>query len=177
MNIEIRQSTRAFGLSIVAAFALAGCSAADSADPAPKASASEKAGAGEEEIAVVMEMVDAWNNNDWEKVVDLFADDGVLHSMMIEPITGKESIRARINHMGEGLETITLHIKNIGVGGDVVFIERVDDFVYNGHSGQVPVAGVIEIVDGKVKVWREYYDRAELLREMGVAVDFDSEAR
>ncbi|MEX6633380.1 limonene-1,2-epoxide hydrolase family protein [Hyphococcus lacteus] len=171
MNITIRRPARALGLSLAASLALVGCSAAGDV----KAASSD--GAGEEEIAVVMDMVDAWNNTDWEKVVDLFADDGVLHSMMIDPITGKESIRARINHMGEGLESITLHIKNIGVGGNVVFIERVDEFVYNGHAGEVPVAGVIEIVDGKVKVWREYYDRDELLSEMGVAVDFDSEAR
>lgn len=133
--------------------------------------------AGEAEIAVVMEMVQAWNNEDWAKVVDLFADDGVLHSMMIEPIVGKESIRNRINHMGAGIDSITLHVKNIAYSGEVVFIERVDEFVYKGHAGAVPVAGVIEIRGGKVKEWREYYDRAELLEAMGVTVDFDSEAR
>ncbi len=159
------------GLVLAAAITLASCA------PAGEAQSASAGKAGEAEIAVVMDMVDAWNRQDWEKVVDLFADDGVLHSMMIEPIAGKESIRNRINHMGEGLESITLHVKNIGVGGDVVFIERVDEFVYKGHAGAVPVAGVIEIVDGHVKIWREYYDRNELLEAMGVTVDFDAEAR
>ncbi|MEO8115198.1 MAG: nuclear transport factor 2 family protein, partial [Phenylobacterium sp.] len=54
-------------------------------------------------IAVVKEMVGAWNARDWQKVVDLFADDGVLHSMMVEPVVGKKSIDARIKHMGSGI--------------------------------------------------------------------------
>lgn len=159
------------GLALSAVLVLASCAPAGEAQSAPAGKA------GDAEIAVVMDMVDAWNKQDWEKVVDLFADDGVLHSMMIEPIAGKESIRNMINHMGEGIESIHLTVKNIGVGGDVVFIERVDEFVYKGHAGAVPVAGVIEIEDGRVKVWREYYDRNELLEAMGVKVDFDAEAR
>jgi len=158
-------------------FAFAAATSAVVFAPSVEAKSAPKTGAGEAEIAVVMEMVDAWNAKDWTKVVDLFADDGVLHSMMIEPIVGKESIRTRINHMGDGLESITLNVKNIGVGGNVVFIERVDEFVYKGHAGAVPVAGVIEIKDGHVQVWREYYDRNELLEAMGVKVDFDAEAR
>ena len=131
----------------------------------------------QEKIAVVMEMVEAWNTLDWQGVVDLFADEGVLHSMMVEPIEGREAIGERIMHLGEGTESITLNIKHIGVIDGVVFIERVDEFVFNGHAGKVPVVGVLEIEEGRVKVWREYYDRQELLEAMGLAEDFDDDAR
>jgi len=30
------------------------------------------------------------------------------------------------------------------------------------------VVGVLEVEGGRIKVWREYYDYAQLLREMGV---------
>ncbi len=128
-------------------------------------------------VELVMEMVEAWNTQDWAKVVDLFADDGSLHSMMVDPIVGKAALTARITHIGEGIDEITLNVRNIGVVGEVVFIERVDEFVYNGHAGSVPVVGVIEIENGEIKEWREYYDRAELLEAMGVKTDFDSDAR
>ncbi|WP_284734446.1 SgcJ/EcaC family oxidoreductase [Sphingosinicella terrae] len=123
----------------------------------------------DQKIAVVRKMIDAWNRRDWQLVGDLFAHDGVLHSMMIEPVRGREAIATRIEGLGAGIDSITLHIVNIGVVGDVVVIERVDEFVYNGHAGKVPVVGVLEIEDNKVKAWREYYDRAQLLGEMGVA--------
>ena len=124
---------------------------------------------GEQKIAVVRKMIDAWNRRDWQLVGDLFAEDGVLHSMMIDPVNGRDAIATRINALGAGIDSITLHIANIGIVGDVVVIERVDEFVYNGHPGKVPVVGVLEIEDEKVKAWREYYDRAQLLGEMGVA--------
>jgi len=131
----------------------------------------------EEKLAVANEMIQAWNDMDWDKVVNLFAEDGVLHSVMIDPIVGRESLEKRMQHMGEGLEEIELKIQHLGVIDGVVFMERIDDFTYNGHEGEVPVVGVVEIEDGKVQEWREYYDRAELLEAMGVETDFDSEAR
>lgn len=131
--------------------------------------AQEREVAKDPRIAVVEDMIHAWNVRDWKKVGDLFAEDGVLHSMMIEPVQGRAQIAARIEALGAGIDSITLHIHNIGVVGNVVVIERTDEFVYNGHHGKVPVVGILEIENGKVKAWREYYDRAQLLAQMGVA--------
>ncbi|WP_417498105.1 nuclear transport factor 2 family protein [Maricaulis sp.] len=128
-------------------------------------------------IAVVMDMVDAWNTRDWDRVTNLFAEDGSLHSMMVEPVVGREAIGARIGHLGAGIETITLHIHHVGLVDDVIFVERTDQFVYNGHAGSVPVVGVIEVEDGLITEWREYYDRAELLEALGLTTDFDSAGR
>ena len=121
---------------------------------------------------VVQTMIDAWDHCDWKKVTDLFTDDGVLHSMMLEPIVGKEAIGKRIDLLGAGTESITLNIHNIAVTGNTVFIERTDEFVFNGHAGKVPVVGVLEVEGDKIKVWREYYDRAELVAAMGLEKDF-----
>jgi limonene-1,2-epoxide hydrolase len=123
-------------------------------------------------VAVVERMIDAWNTRNWPLVAALFTEDGVLHSMMIEPVVGRKAIDARISAMGAGISQITLNIKNIGRVGDVVFVERVDSFTYNGHKGQVPVVGVLEVEGDKIKVWREYYDRAELVAAMGLKEDF-----
>lgn len=122
--------------------------------------------------AVVQKMIDAWDTRDWKLVTDLFTDDGVLHSMMLEPIVGKANIGKRVGLLGAGLETITLHIHNMSVTGNTVFIERTDDFVFNGHHGKVPVVGVLEVKGDKIKAWREYYDRAELVAAMGLKDDF-----
>lgn len=163
----------------IAAIALATAACADGAgDANAGAATAEFAPNGDrEKVAVVMEMVDAWNRQDWERVVNLFAEDGVLHSMMVDPIVGRESIGARIYHIAEGIEEITLNVKHVGVVDDVVFVERVDEFTYYGHAGSVPVVGVIEIENGLIKEWREYYDRRELLEAMGLETDFDAEAR
>ena len=160
------------GLSLSAlalgGFGLSGCASV----AGPTGSTQSASMAQDPDIAVVQEMITAWNEMDWDGVADLFTEDGVLHSMMIDPVVGRETIRPRILGLGEGIESITLNIKHIGKIDDVVVIERVDEFVYNGHYGKVPVVGVLEIEGDKVKVWREYYDRAELLEAMGLEEDF-----
>ncbi|MEQ8751423.1 MAG: nuclear transport factor 2 family protein, partial [Amphiplicatus sp.] len=66
-------------------------------------------------LAAAKEMADAWRDRDWRKVGDLFAEDGVLHSMMVEPVAGREQIYARIAAMGKGIERILLDISHMGV--------------------------------------------------------------
>jgi limonene-1,2-epoxide hydrolase len=122
-----------------------------------------------QKLAVAKEMIDAWKTANWRKVGDLFADDGVLWSMMIEPVKGREAIYKRIAALGAGApDGVVLDVAHMGVIDGLVFIERVDRFTYNGRKGTTPVVGILDIRNGKVQEWREYYDRATLLHEMGV---------
>ncbi len=139
---------------------------------ATPAFAQEKKMSTDPKIAVVEKMIDAWNTRNWQLVGDLFAEDGVLHSMMIEPVVGRSAIASRINGMGAGISEITLDIQRIGRVGDAVIIERVDRFTYKGHKGEVPVVGVLTVEGDHVKVWREYYDRSQLVAAMGLKEDF-----
>jgi len=116
----------------------------------------------EEKLATAQKMVDAWNRLDWEAVYALFSPDAVMHSMMMEPIVGREAIRQRFTGFTPGLERIELQLAHMGIVDDVVVMERVDDFVYKGKHSRVPVAGVLEINNGFVTEWREYYDHAML---------------
>ena len=142
---------------LIAVLALAACQPSDTANQAKVDAA---------KLEVAQEMVQAWNDQNWDRVYGLFAEDGVLHSVMVEPVVGRENIRARLGRLEAGIERIELQILNSGVINDVVVLERVDDFVYNGEHGRVPVVGVLEIVDGEVKVWREYYDHATLVEAL-----------
>lgn len=121
-----------------------------------------------EKVAVVQAILDAWSAEDWDRVEALFAPHGVLQSVMTEAIVGREAFAERVRLLSVGLERIKLHIKAIGVIDGRVFVERVDDFDTNGHHGEVPVVGVLSVENGMVTEWLEYYDRATLLRGMGI---------
>ncbi len=123
-------------------------------------------------VAVVMKMIAAWDARDADAISDLFTEDGVLHSMMIDPIKGRENIRPRIKFLVDNATEMHIQPSNIAVTGNTVFVERTDSFTFKGHKGSVPVVGVLEIRDGRVAEWREYYDRKELLEAMGVGEDF-----
>ncbi|MFC3069189.1 nuclear transport factor 2 family protein [Phenylobacterium soli] len=131
----------------------------------------------EQKIAKGREMAEAWRVMDWRKVADMFTPDGVLHSMMVEPVVGREAVYKRVSGLGDGLESITLNIHHMGVIDGVLYMERTDEFVIRGRPGSAPVVGVLEFEGELIKVWREYYDRAHLLKAMGLTEDFDAKTR
>jgi len=131
----------------------------------------------EQKIAAGREMAAAWKARDWRKVADMFTPDGVLHSMMVEPIVGREAVYKRVSGLGEGLESITLNISHMGVIDGILYMERVDEFVIRGRAGSAPVMGVLEFDGPLISIWREYYDRAHLLKNMGLVEDFDQKTR
>jgi len=131
----------------------------------------------EQKIAVGREMAAAWKAMDWRKVADMFTPDGVLHSMMVEPVVGREAVYKRVAGLADGLEQITLQLHHIGVVDGLLFMERTDEFTIRGKAGSAPVVGVLEFEGGLIKVWREYYDRAHLLKNMGLVEDFDAKTR
>lgn len=122
----------------------------------------------EEKLDLARRMVHAWDTMDWDGVIDLFDDDGVLHSVMQDPVVGREAIAERIHGLGAICQRITLHIKAMGVIDGRVFLQRVDDFdSVSGSHGEVPVVGILSMAGGKVTEWLEYYDRATLLAGIG----------
>lgn len=157
-------------LTLVLAIALPAVGAASPVAAAPKAK--EKTMVEDEKVAVVRRMIAMWDARDGDGIADMFTEDGVLHSMMIEPIRGRENIRPRMKFLVDNATHMHINVRNIGRVGDVVFLERFDEFTFQGHSGKVPVVGVLEVRDGKVSEWREYYDRKELLEAMGQKADF-----
>lgn len=123
-------------------------------------------------LEVVRDMVAAWNRQDWAAIVALFAEDGVLHSVMSAPVVGRPAIGQRLAVLAEGLEAIELQVRSLGVIDGRVFLERLDVFDTNGHHGEVPVVGVLTLGDDGIQEWLEYYDRPTLLAGMGLTSDF-----
>jgi len=128
-------------------------------------------------IEVGQAMIAAWNAMDWDAAAALMTEDTVLHSMMVEPIVGRDAVHKRISGLGALADSIELIVHNMGVINGTLYMERLDTFVCKGKPGSAPVCGALEFEGDKIKVWREYYDRHHLLSEMGVIEDFDAATR
>ena len=123
----------------------------------------------DERLAVAQAMLDAYENLDWDAAANLIADDGVIHYAEKDPMVGPDAMRAHTSRIGSLLTAVDFDIRNIGVVNGVVMIERHDVIEFNGHKGRVPVFGSMEIEDGKIKVWREYFDHNQMMAAMGLA--------
>ena len=124
----------------------------------------------EQKIATFRAMEDAWQAKQWRRGADLFAPDGVLQSMMLEPLVGREVFFERMVRMERPNKIVRMHIHHIGVIDGRVFAERTDELIVDGVSRNVPVVGVMEFDGPLIAAWREYYDRNQLLLARGEAV-------
>ena len=50
--------------------------------------------------------------------------------------------------------------------GDIVIAERLDRTEAGDKSVDLPCTGVFEMKDGKIKVWRDYFDMATFTAAM-----------
>ncbi|GAA0965475.1 nuclear transport factor 2 family protein [Actinocorallia libanotica] len=131
----------------------------------------------DDKLAAARDMVAAWNAQDWAGITAMFAPDGLLHSVMQEPLRGREAIAERLGHLAVGLTHLELQVRALGVIDGRVFLERRDVFDSGHGRTEVPVVGVLSYTaDGLVSEWLEYYDRATLLAGLGrtAATDFDT---
>ncbi|HTK98817.1 MAG TPA: limonene-1,2-epoxide hydrolase family protein [Pseudomonadales bacterium] len=121
----------------------------------------------ETSLGVARSMIDAWRVLDWDRVANLFTDDGVLQVVPLKPYTGRAAIKAHLDQIASGIERLDFKIRHLNAIGHIVLFERSDEFVYKGRTASVPVVGVMEISDGHVKAWREYMDLATMTKAMG----------
>jgi limonene-1,2-epoxide hydrolase len=112
---------------------------------------------------IVRDFCDAWKALDIDAIVDAFTDDAVYHNIPMDPLEGKDAIRAFLEGLGAMMTAAEFRIGNLAVNGDVVLTERVDSFTTPaGKEVGVPVMGVFEIRDGKIAAWRDYFDMGQM---------------
>ncbi|MFN4354477.1 limonene-1,2-epoxide hydrolase family protein [Parvibaculum sp.] len=109
---------------------------------------------------VIRDFVDAWPRLDVKKIVGFFAEDGVYHNMMLEPVKGREALTGFIGGFVNGWSDVKWELLNISSSGSIVFAERVDRMKVGGKPVALPCCGVFEMEGGKIKVWRDYFDLA-----------------
>lgn len=120
-----------------------------------------------EKIALFHKVAAAWEGKQWRTVADMMTPEAVLHSMMLDPVVGRETIYKRMSGMSPANKQVKLHIGRLGVIDGAVVVERRDEIIVDGVSRSVSVVGILEFDGPLISEWREYYDRAQLLRAQG----------
>ena len=66
---------------------------------------------------------------------------------------------------GFGMHALVVDIRHLSVSGNSVLTERVDhmDTADSTRLLSFPLAGVLEVIDGQITSWRDYFDPRPLL--------------
>ena len=108
---------------------------------------------------IVTDFCNAWSRLDADELADYFTPDGIWHNIPQEPSQGREVIRERLKSTRQRVKEFRIEILHQVSSGNVVMNERIDYIVRESGQVAVPVMGIFELENGKIKAWREYYDR------------------
>ena len=107
---------------------------------------------------VVRKFCSAVDRKDLEAVAALLDEMVVYHNVGTEPAVGRKETLAALQFQFDMFEPIAFRIRHLAVSGDTVLTERVDEVTANGIMAAVPVMGAFDVHDGRIKVWRDYFD-------------------
>ncbi len=120
---------------------------------------------------IITAFVHCWADMDIDGIMDYFTEDAVYINIPIDPPNhGKAEIRAMIEQfmgMAEAMEFV-IHYQGETPEG-LVMNERNDRFLINGTWLDLPVMGIFELENGRIKAWRDYFDMNQFTSQMQAA--------
>lgn len=109
-------------------------------------------------VAIIREFIEAWSSLDADRLAEYFTEDGTYHNMPTQPVSGKENVRQFIKGFLATWTETQWDILNIMGEGNVVIAERLDRTKTSLGNVDLPCTGVFEMENGKIRVWRDYFD-------------------
>jgi limonene-1,2-epoxide hydrolase len=119
------------------------------------------------EEAVVRRMCELYAMRDADAMAELFADDGVYDNVPAgRPLEGREAVRAYLRKVCSrfGVEADVLHMAS---DGEWVLSERLDTHVEGDRRMPLPVMNISRVVDGRLVLFRDYYD-IQMVKDLGL---------
>jgi limonene-1,2-epoxide hydrolase len=123
------------------------------------------------ETETVRQMIEAFNQNDLERIMACFTPDCVYHNMPMAPVKGIDAIRNVLKGFLGMATEVKWTTHQIAQTGNIVLTERTDGFLIGGRWVELPVMGSFELRGGKIAAWRDYFDLAQFSRQLPAAAE------
>lgn len=116
--------------------------------------------------AIVTALVRACEARDLDAVCALVADDIEYDNVPIGKVYGPEGVRKVLSGgVTEAASEMQWVVHRQVADGATVMNERTDRFLVDGRWVEIPIAAVFEVRDGKVTLWRDYFDLESYRRQ------------
>ena len=117
-------------------------------------------GHGTEPMKVVEAFLEAAVLMDFDTALDYLAEDVEYTNIPILTVHGHVGVREVVEPFFEPIHENEFLILRKAATGPVVFLERLDRHRLDDGWRELPVNSVFEVHDGKITVWRDYFDLA-----------------
>jgi len=117
----------------------------------------------------VQTWVHAFNRADVEALAELYSEDAVNHQVMWQPIEGRAAIREMFEREFARAD-MTCIVENLFEVGNWAILEWRDPTGLRG-------CGFFEVVDGRIRFQRGYWDQLSFLRQQGLPIPESDESQ
>lgn len=104
--------------------------------------------------------------NDLDRALALVSDDVEYDNVPLGKVHGPQAMRDTLAPMLGAASVIEWVVRRQAAEGNLVFNERLDRFQLPSGWIEVAVSGVWEVDDGKITLWRDYFDEASFRRQL-----------
>lgn len=106
---------------------------------------------------------DALQDQDFELAENLLAQNLVFQNVGMPTIYGRNRAMKMLRS-APGRMSLEVKIHRIAADGAAVLTERTDAVVFGPLRVQFWVCGVFEVHDGRITLWRDYFDALDVLK-------------
>jgi limonene-1,2-epoxide hydrolase len=129
----------------------------------------------ESPVTVVRSFLTALADADPDRALELIDDDIVYENVSLPTVRGKRRFEKGARAYYRRNIGFDVRIHRIVADGHSVMTERTDAIFLGGYRSQFWVCGAFEVYDGKITLWRDYFDfwvvtRASLRGLVGLLV-------
>jgi limonene-1,2-epoxide hydrolase len=113
---------------------------------------------------VVETFFDALREEDFDAVDKLLDDDLVYQNVGLPTIRGRHRTMKLLRGLSRPSAGFDVKIHRIASDGTSVLTERTDVLIFGTFRAHFWVCGVFEVRDGRITLWRDYFDFVEILK-------------
>ncbi|MBI1260115.1 MAG: hypothetical protein GC184_00160 [Rhizobiales bacterium] len=114
-------------------------------------------------VAIIKAFMAAMAVKDYDKALPYVADDCAYTNIPMGTVTGPRGMRDLLEPFFAPTIENEFRVLREVVSGDTVVLERLDRHLLPDGWVELPVTGIFEIRDGKIALWRDYFDLATIM--------------
>ena len=116
---------------------------------------------------IVENLFDALKSRDIDRAMTVLDERVVWHNVGLPKVRGSSNVGRFLAVLAKPTFGFDVIVHNIASTGDTVLTERTDVLIWRRLRIEFWVCGTFEVRDGRVAVWRDYFDTVDFLK--GVA--------
>lgn len=116
-------------------------------------------------IETVQAFVAAIAQKDFDTALTYIAEDCEYENIPMSKVTGPAGVRSVLEPFLAPTSENEFVVRRAVADGPTVFVERLDRHHIDTGWVELPVVGVFEVEDGKIKTWTDYFDVGMLVKQ------------